>query len=477
MNSLKFIKLSKLLARDRVHISVSYFLVSVILLNSIINIFNDKKLNFFLEINFFDITSGLFLFTFLLNMGMLIKNSFKFDSISISIVFYLFSFFVIDCLILFFYKEFSFLELVLVINIFWIFLILIKSKNIKGMVPAIISFVFLKTFVNLFKSRLTVNNNLIGDVNAVFYDQAKNIYENSYYYSINNFVFEGYPQFISYIQSLFLGISSDVLSYNFFAYTSHIVFYLSILFFAELNISRLNKFFIISLFSLLIFNSHFLKLLISTSLMSEGLVNLFTAITTVAVLDNVSKHQRLDTKLFFIFGIMYFSKQFNSSLVIISLLILLLITKLNKTVFIGFFGFIMKEMLYLFVFQDIEKDHHIKQMDVLDTVLDLILLRDLKIENFILILKNLWIDKPIVILFFVFYFVFLYSKIINKKFDLTSDLIFLIINLNIIFVFLLYISVWRNMELESPIRYFLNYFQLIIISIFLEIDKHKKHSK
>ena len=74
----------------------------------------------------------------------------------------------------------------------------------------------------------------------------------------------------------------------------------------------------------------------------------------------------------------------------------------------------MKEILYLFVFQDIDKDHHIKQMDVLDTVLDLILFRDLKIENFILILKNLWIDKPIVVLFFVFYFVFLYSKIINK---------------------------------------------------------------
>ena len=83
------------------------------------------------------------------------------------------------------------------------------------MFPALISFVFLRAFVNLFKSRLTVNNNLIGDVNAVFYDQAKNIYENSYYYSINNFVFEGYPQFISYIQSLFLGISSDTLSYNF----------------------------------------------------------------------------------------------------------------------------------------------------------------------------------------------------------------------------------------------------------------------
>ena len=112
-------------------------------------------------------------------------------------------------------------------------------------------------------------------------------------------------------------------------------------------------------------------------------------------------------------------------------------------------------------------------MDVMDTIFDLFLFRDLKLENFILILKNLWIDKPIVILFFIFYFLFFYSKFIYKKFEITSDLIFLIINLNIIFVFLLYISVWRNMELESPIRYFLNYFHLIIISIFLNLDSPK----
>jgi len=448
-------------------------LISLILLNSIINIFQDKKLNIFFEINFFDIITGLLLFTFLLNFGILIKNTFGFESISISIVFYLFSFFVIDCLILFFFKEFLFLELIFGINILWIFIFLYQIKNIKKLFPVLISFVILRTFVNVFQSRLTVNNNIIGDVSAVFFDQAKNIYENNYYYSINNFVFEGYPQFISYIQSLFLSISSDVLTYNFYAYTSHIVFYLSILFFTELNISRFNKFFIISLFSLIILNSHFLKFLFSTSLMSEGLVSLLTAITTVAILNNVNKSKSLDSKLFFIFGIMYFSKQFNSTLVIVLLLFLLIITKLNRVVLIGFFGLFMKEMLYIFVFSGIDKDHHIKQMDVVDTILDLFLFRDIKPENISLILKNLWIDKPIVILFFVFYLLFIYSKFVNKEFKLTSDLIFLIINLNIVFVFLLYISVWRNMELESPIRYFLNYFHLIIISIFLNLDNSK----
>ena len=87
---------------------VGYVLIGAIVLNSIINVFRDKKLNTFFEINFFDIIAGVLLFTFLISFGKLIKNTFEFDSISISIVFYLFSFFVTDCLILFFYKGFSF---------------------------------------------------------------------------------------------------------------------------------------------------------------------------------------------------------------------------------------------------------------------------------------------------------------------------------------------------------------------------------
>ena len=61
-----------------------------------------------------------------------------------------------------------------------------------------------------------------------------------------------------------------------------------------------------------------------------------------------------------------------------------------------------------------------------------------------------------------------------KKFELKNDLIFILINLNIIFVFLIYISVWQNMELESPIRYFLNNLHLLIASILISIESVKK---
>jgi hypothetical protein len=179
----------------------------------------------------------------------------------------------------------------------------------------------------------------------------------------------------------------------------------------------------------------------------------------------------LDYKIFLLFGVMYFSKQFNSSLVLITILFLFFIKGRNKVVLFGFSGIVLKELLYLFVFTEVNKDHHIGQIDVVDTIFDLLLFRDLQIQNILSILQNLWIDKPIVILFFVFYFSYVYSKIYMRRFELQTDLMYLLINLNIVFVFLIYISVWQNMELESPIRYFMNYLHLLIISIFLVIEK------
>jgi len=453
-----------------------YALFLIICLNSIFNAFQKNRVNILSNINLFDLITGILLFIFLCLVGNLVNKLLKFESVSLGVTSYLFSFFLFDSLILFFYQKLTFLEVLLIVNFIWLSFFLFKLKNLKRILLIFLSFASLRLYFDIFKSRLTTNNNIIGDVEAVFFDQAKNIYESSYFNSINNYVFEGYPQFLSYIQSIFLGLSTNSPQYNFYSFTSHIVFYLSILFFIELNISKFHKLTLITLFSLLLLNSSFLTFLFTTSLMSEGLVSLFTAITVVSVLNNLSSGGNLDYKLFLILGLMYFSKQFNSSLVLLLVILLYFISGKNKAVLFGFSGIALKELLFLFVFTgtEISKDHHIRQIDIADTILDLLLFRDLEVENIFLILKNFWIDKPIVILFFIFYFSYIYSKIFIKKFELQSDLIFLLINLNIIFVFLLYISVWQNMELESPIRYFLSNLHLLMLSIFLKIDKTKK---
>ena len=438
------------------------------------NLFSRIQADVFRTINFFDIGAGILLFTYLYFARNSITIILKFETTSIGITFYLFSFFIFDCFTLFFYQKLSFLEIIFLVNLSWFLFFVFKLKSLKGFLPLLISFISLRLYFIEYMVKLTSNNNILGDVEAVFFEQAKNIYEGSYFISINNYVFEGYPQFLSYIQSIFLGIAGSIDSYIFFSFTSHIVFYLSLLFFIELNISNFHKLISLGLFTLLLLNSEFIQFLFTTSLMSEGLVSLLSAILIIAVCNNLKNTKQLDYKIFFLLGIMYFSKQFNSSLVLIMTLLVFFIEGRKKVVMLGLSGFVLKELLFLFVFVEVSKDHHIRQMDVTDTILDLLLFRDLQIQNILSIIQNLWMDKPLSILFFIFYFSYIYSKIFTKRFEFKTDLIFTLINLNIIFVFLIYISVWQNMELESPIRYFLSNLHLIIASVLISIESAKK---
>lgn len=476
INKNKF-NLFKLYKEDNLYMFFCYALISIIFFNSILNLFFQNRQDIFSKINLYDFIAGVALFICLYTVGKANKNQFNFESISIGITFYLFSFFIFDCFVLFFYQKLTFLDNLYLVNLIWLSFFIVKLRNLKKIIYLLFPFTFLRFYFEKYMHKLTINNNILGDVDAIYFKQAKNIYEGSYFISINNYVLEGYSQFSSYIQTIFLGTAGSISNYNFFAFTSHIVFYLSLLFFIELNISNFHKLISIGLFSLLLLNSKFLQFLFTTSLMSEGLVSLFTAILVIAALNNAKNLKGIDYKIFFLLGVLFFSKQFNSLLVIIFTLILFLINGRNRIVLLGLSGIALKELLYLFVFTGVSKDHHITQMDLKDTILDLLLFRDLQIKNIFLILQKLWIDKPLVIIFFVFYFSYLYSKILIKKLEMKTDLIFLFINLNIVFIFLIYISVWKNMELESSIRYFLNNFHLILSSIFLSIEISKNRIK
>lgn len=408
----------------------------------------------------------------LLLIGNLIKDSMNFSTISISIICYLFSFFIIDSLLLLFGFRLTFEHNFLLINILWILYFLYK-KYLKKLF-----FVLLGTFgasflFNFFEKNLTKNANIVGDVDAVFYLQAKQIYDYSYYFSINNFVMEGYPQFLSYFQALLLKFVNFNYSYEFYSFTSHIVFYLTLIYFFELKIQPSHKILLISTFSFMILNSEWLQFLMSTSLMSEGLVNLFAAVC-LTELFKITKIEKVDYRIYIVFGMLYLSKQFLSTIVLLVLLGLLFEQKNKFVVLFGFFGFVLKEFLYVFTFVGISKDHHIRQIDLLDTIVDLLTFRDIEIKNIELIIKNIFLDKPFTILLILFYFLFLFSKVIFKHRNYISDYIFYTLNLNTLLVFALYISVWRFMELESPVRYFLNFFALIFVYIFTVIEKKDK---
>jgi len=148
--------------------------------------------------------------------------------------------------------------------------------------------------------------------------------------------------------------------------------------------------------------------------------------------------------------------------------------KFRYGVFYGLFGFIINELAYLIIFPNISKEHHIRQIDLQDMIFDLILFRDLKFENILSILKNLWIDKPYVLIIVIFYLTFINGYLKTKQLNLKESVIFLIVNLNYIMIFALYISAWQNMELESPIRYMFNMLHLTLVSIAIGFEKIKR---
>ena len=69
------------------------------------------------------------------------------------------------------------------------------------------------------------------------------------------------------------------------------------------------------------------------------------------------------------------------------------------------------------------------------------------------------------ILFIIYFFKF---RFLNKDINLYTSSILI----NLVFVFIIYISIWRNVEdLESPIRFMLSFLYLLLVTQFKFIDE------
>jgi hypothetical protein len=450
-------------------------LLSILFLPIILNAFSNfiKKAlsNNIYVYNFYDGISLFILFFLLLVVGSLIKSTLNLRSISFSILVFLCSFFVLDAILLFFYKLLTFNDIFLIVNFAWLTFFVFKKEYLRSIL-ALSAYYLLDVFNNMNIDMLTSSKNIIGDVDVIFYLQTKNIYEKSYYFSVNNFVFEGYPQFTSYIQALFSRFLVNLDSYVYLSISSQIIFLLSILFFLELKISRFSKIFVTLLFSSLILNSGWLQFLFTSSLMSEGIVSLFSAVVFYELFNS---HKNIPLT-FFVLGILYFTKQFLILIVVVLLLYFSFNKNLRKYVFIGFLGLFLKENLYMFVFKDLNSSHHLSQIDISLTLKELITFTNLKLVNIKLIGENIYVDKPLTILLISLVILFISHTAINKKVSRQIMVYMFIIIFNLLCILSLYISAWKNMELESPIRFIWSFLhlKLTLISLLLESNNSEK---
>lgn len=423
---------------------------------------------FYLKNNLTNSLLTLGLFTYLTYFGYIIKNSINLNSITIGILIYLYSFFVFDLVLTIFGLKVTFINNFYLVNFLWSIIFIFKYKKFKEMSFLILLLFSMQIFSNIFRSFLSLNKNFIGDVSDFQLPNVKNIYENSLYFSINNPTLEGYPQMINYLHALlnkFISFNTDFVYYS---SSTNVLFLLTLLLFFEFRFSFnlfLLKFFT---FSSLVLNSGWLKFLFLESLMSEGLLSYLVCASLIPLCYKLKEEQNNTSIYYLIFGMLYLSKQFVSTISILILILFLFINSNKKQVVFGFSALVLNELSYLSAFRNLTKNYHFKQFDLKDAIQDILFLRELKFSNLSIILDNLIKDKPLFYLLTILLALLIVNLIKNKKLLENKKLVIYLSALlsNVLLIIILYISIWKNMELESPIRYLLNFLHLYFFTIF-----------
>ena len=422
-------------------------------------------------VNFYNFFSTLLIFFVLYSFGSLIKKSLNLPFVSTGVVFYFFTVFILENILLFFNNDIKFSNVFVFLNFAWFFYFLIVKNEFKNTFKILVSIFSTQVFNFIYFEKITKEINIIGDVKDVLYKHVKNIFEHNYYFSMNNASMEGYPQLTAYFQAIIHKIAFFSDTFQYLKPSSNVIFLLVLFLFFELNLKSYSKLLIFLLYTILIFNSEWFKFLFIDSLMTEGVVGYVFATLLLSVLNDNFNEYKGNAISFFIFGLLFIGKQFISTISILIILSMLFIKLKRKFVIFGTFGILLKEVSYLTHFKELTKNYHLKEVNILDSVVDIFLFRNLKIDNIQIIFKNLFLDKP---LFFitVIFFIFLFVYVIYFKFEDTQlNFVALAILVNYLLVILLYIGIWKNMELESPIRFFLNMLPLNLYFQIKMIDK------
>ena len=444
-----------------------YLLPLPLLVNLLLNLF-EKKTSFG-NFQIYDGVSSLLIFLFLYSVGYCFKSLFNNMTVTFGIISYLFSFFILESIILFFYTDVNLHTIFFITNLLWC-LFYLTTKGEKKLLLISISLYFMMFYINnYFIDFLSINMNIKGDVKDVFLPNTLTIYEISFKESILNPTMSGYPQFMSYIDALIFKMSFGLEDYSYIASTSLVFFWLHLLLFSEAVTNNKIKVVTGVLFSLLIINSDWLQFLFTSSLMSERMAGYFLGGTLITLfkIKNISFIEI--SIIFFILSFVYNTKQFFSIMVPVLFIIFLSQKQYRRGSIFLLSGLTLNLLSYSTYFSTVPKEHHIRQIDILDTIQDLLLFRDLKIENILAISQNLLIDIPIT--YFLIISTSIYLIIFKKgKSDTELNLYVFLSAFNLLLIMVLYISAWRGMELESPIRYIYSFmvFYFLIFSKSLE---------
>ena len=426
------------------------------------NIFLNPEISFILKI-----TSTLLLVSFLRQVGTLVGFLFELKNISLSIVIFLMSFFVIDNIFLFLTKEISFNFHILIISIFWILLALYKKFPLQKLMVLLLNYFALILFNNLYYPKLISKVSAQStDITEFWEPTMKNILNNNYFYALENNLIEGYGLLVSYIQATvnIFSMGKIIVGYEQTSSSLYIYFLLFLLFLLELEISTSTKVIAVITTISIIINSTWLRFLFVESLMGEAVVSLIFTILIYNI--SINKINQRSPIIYLIFGSLFLSKQF---IILISIFIVFaeFVFKKNKKILIfSPFVFLINRVYKQYFFENQNGISYLDNNSIYDLFDYYFIQNNLMLNNIIEILKIISIDR----VFVFFIFILLFSYIVNFKEKPFRDYLSISILFNTLLVILLYISYWQNIEIESAYRYILNLMYIFILKYVLIID-------
>lgn len=447
-------------------------LLSALIANYLFNIiYQSDNLIFFYFKNIYFLLSTIFSIYFYFILSSYIKSSLKLNSRILSITYFFSSFFLIELIFFPIINQTGFRYLYLIIIASWLLIISLSSKSIKIILHIVITYLSLAFFNYYYFEKLKSINGYVewsNDVPSQWFEIANLISNKGLFQAYTNNLIKGQGLFINNIQTIIFKINFPLQDFQFLRVNSVIILFFSYLLFLDLKISRNRQIIITLLFSIFILNSGWLSYLFIDSLMLEGLASLFFAVYIYKSDDFMKKNFNVNSLVFyFFFSSVLFSKEFISTLTLVYLLYLFIIKK-NQNVIIVFIIYGLERFYRKLYVPPENGASYVDGRSFTDLFFDLINLRNLEFNVVTNILIEFTRDRIALVIFIYFIFINLYS--IKSKNSSIETVIFLLILLNIVFIFIIYISWWSNIEVQSSYRYFLNCLHLIMISIALKAE-------
>ena len=452
--------------------------MSPILLNFFLRILNNDVV----LINYFSRNKELLLIYFLnlffyYYLSKLISDTLKLNSLSLSITYFLLSFFIFDLFISFISKEIPFKISITIVLAIWLVFLIIKSINKDRVLKLIIIYIASSFINNRYFNNLKNLDNYIElntDVPLQWLKLAELISSKNYYFAFTNNVIDGQSLVLSHVHSTVFNLNFYLRDFQFIRLNANIFLFFSLLLIYDLNISKKNK--IIASFSLvsLLLNSDWLTYLFLDSLMLEGAVSFLFA----ALVINLKKHltSKLNLKsvaYFSFFSCLFFTKQF-ISLISLFLIMYVFLRYKNVNVIIALVFYFADYVYKITYTPNVESFELLNGTSSIELLKNVIFFNNLEFSNIVKIISQLLIDRPVSYVIFLFFALNLF-RIYRYKLDQTDlNLYFFIVVTNFILIFLLYAVWWKDFGIQSSFRYIMNVFYLLFIGLIKNFNNLEK---